>query len=108
MPDDPLWPGGSDDLAQTARTRRVHPGADGPSRSPIRALLAGEQREHARQRRRGWWRWHVADETVRFRGASPSLGRATTRTDDMASSPPEPQLGRPGPPEKLGSAQVSR
>src|SRR6266478_682644 len=57
--------GGNDELAQTARrplrhfgARRMRPGGNRPSPGPIRALLPGEQREHARQRR-GWrWRWH--------------------------------------------------
>ena len=50
--------GGNDELAQKpcralrhAGARRVRPGGNRPG--PIRALFAGEQREYARQRRRG-------------------------------------------------------
>src|SRR6266550_2436028 len=63
--------GGNDELAQKAcralrhaGARRVRPGGSRPSPDPIRALLPGEQREYARQRR-GWrrrWRQYVAGE----------------------------------------------
>jgi len=98
--------GGSHELAQLtrcathcARANRMRPRDYGPTRSPIRALRSGEQRVHARQRRgwRGWWR-HVAGESLRFRGGSPSLGRAATRT--LARHPPEPYLVAPRPTER--------
>ena len=65
------WP----DALRLIGARRVRPGGNRPGPGPIRALFAGEQREHARQRRWRRRRWsHVVCETLRFCGGSPPAG----------------------------------
>jgi hypothetical protein len=78
-------------LANTARhapnrshPRRVRARGHWPSRGPIRTLFPGEQREHARQRQRGWRRRrHVAGETC-LRDGHSSVGPSHRRTGGMA------------------------